>query len=106
MENMFDFFLLKLSVTNLKERFVRVHKVLWKLCCKSCGRYRINSLVPKRLLKTRIFEKERKLSSEKRFLAYLSLALSSTKNVEEKLIRANKVFWQVLCKLYERFFGT
>ena len=58
MENIFDFFLLELSVRNLRERFVRVYKVLWNLCCKSCGRYRIISLVPKRLLRTHNFEKK------------------------------------------------
>ena len=52
------FFLLELSVRNLRERFVRVHRVLWNLCCKSCGRYRIISLVPKRLLRTHNFEKK------------------------------------------------
>ena len=34
-----------------------------------CGSYRINSVTPKKLLKTQLFEKKSKFSSEKKFLA-------------------------------------
>ena len=33
------------------------------------------------------------------------LVLSSMTNVKQKLVSAEKVFWQVLCKLYDHFFG-
>ena len=56
-----------------------------------CVSYMIVSVGPKKLLKTRIFERECKLSSENRILAYFSFELSSMMKVEEKLIRGNKV---------------
>ena len=33
------------------------------------------------------------------------LVLSSMTNVKQKLVSAEKVFWQVLCMLYDHFFG-
>ena len=44
-----------------------------------CGRYKINSLGPKGLLKTQTFGKKGKLSSEEKFLAYFSRSIEHDK---------------------------
>ena len=44
-----------------------------------CGSHRINSVIPKKLLKTKTFEKKGKLSSEKSFWPVFSLILESDK---------------------------
>ena len=41
----------------------------------------------------------------KKKLANFLFVLSSMTNVKQKLVSAEKVFWQVLCMLYDHFFG-
>ena len=64
-----------------------------------CGRYRINSVTPTRLLKTQIFERKGKLSSEKMFLARFFLAFSSVTDLRDQFLNIHKLFRQILLKL-------
>ena len=54
---------------------------------KDCGTYKINSLAPKRLLKTQFFERKAILPIKK---GQRYFALSSTKNEKEELIGVQK----------------
>ena len=94
-------FLLLSTLTNLREppkRFKRFltgtvevfRSLLWDL--RGCGNTK--------------FEKERQSFLWKNWLGLLFLILSNITKVMEQLIRVHKVFWQVVCKLYDPFFRT
>ena len=74
---------------------------------KYCAGYKINSLGPKSLLKTLSVEKKQgNLSSEKKIIWPFFLLLSSLTNLKEQILTVRKVFWQLLCKWQDHFFGT
>ena len=62
-------------MTNLSEQFIRVHKVFWQYC----GSNKINSLGPKRLLKTQIFEKKAIFAEKERFWPIISRIIECDK---------------------------
>ena len=76
--------------------------ILWisTRCFDSCcGSYKILSVTYKRLLKTQILGKKRKLSSEEKLLACFFLAFSSVTNLRSQFMNIYKVFWQLMWKL-------
>ena len=95
------FFLALSSVTNLSEQIIRVYKVFWQLLWS----YSINSVTPKRLLKTQTLEKNANFPVKKRFGLFF-LALSSVTNLRNHFIGILKVFWQLLWKLQDHFCNT
>ena len=63
-----------------------------KRCSKFyCGRYRINSVTPKSLLKTLIFQ-EKAITPVKIFYGLFFLALSGVTNLTQQIERVQKVF--------------
>ena len=62
------FFLVISSVTNASEHFVRVHRLFSQIVWGFWEHF----LGPKRLLRTQVFEKKDKFSSEERTLAFFS----------------------------------
>ena len=91
-----------LNVTNLKEQIVRVHKVLWQSRRKLKNHF-FNTW---EVVEIRNSWKKTIFSSENKKLAYFLFVLASTKNVKEQTLKAHKVSWQVMCKLYDHFLGT
>ena len=69
------YFLVVSNMTNIKEQFIKVHKFF----DNHCGSYKINSLGPKRLLKTQIFGKKCKISCEEKILAYFPRIIERAK---------------------------
>ena len=65
--------------------------------------YKIVSLTPKSLLKTKFFKKRQPFQKWEDFGLFF-LVLSNMTNLREQLIRLHKVFWQELSKQYDRFF--
>ena len=63
-----------------------------------CGSYRINSVTPKKLLKTQTFEKKANFQV-KRVFGLFFLAFSSVTNLKGQFFRVHKVLWQLLWKL-------
>ena len=65
-----------------------------------CGKYNINSVRPKKLLKTKIFEKKCYLSSEEKILAYLSRIIERNKpDLANETGAKQNVVSQLLLKL-------
>ena len=62
-----------------------------------CGSYKINTLGPKRLLRTQVFERKGTLSS-KEIIWPIFLVLLNITNVREQIVRVHNVFSQLLCK--------
>ena len=102
MTKQFGIFFLLSSVTSIKGHFVRVQKVfwhlLWKLYDYFCNIWEVVG-------KHKILKEKGKPSSEGKFLAFF-LVLTNMANVRQRLVRAHKVLWQVLCKICDRFFRT
>ena len=70
-----------------------------------CGRFRVISASPKRLLRTKISEKKGKLSSEKNFWPIFP-NLSSVIDLSGQFMGVHKVFWQLLWKLKDHSCNT
>ena len=60
-----------------------------------CGSFKINSLGPKRLLKTQIFGAKGKLSSQE-MTSDIFLVISTVTNLKGQNLRVQKAFWQLL----------
>ena len=67
--------------------------------------HRIISLRPKGCLK-HSFSEKKAFSPTKKSIRPIILVLWSMKNFRKQFITVYKVFWQVLCKLWDHFFGT
>ena len=60
-----------------------------------CGSFKINSLGPKRLLKTQIFGAKGKLSSQE-MISVFFLVFSTVTNLKGQYVKVQKAFWQLL----------
>ena len=89
------------SVTNIRQQFLSVHKVFWRLLWSN----KINSFWPERL-KTQIFRKKRQpLQWRKKFWPNFP-ALSNMTDVGGEITRVKNVFWNLLWKWRNQFFRT
>ena len=71
---------------NLRYHFIRLHKVFWQ----SFASCKLFSVLPKRLLKKRIFFKKRQSVLRKRYRGLFFLVLSNMRNVRDQFIIVHK----------------
>ena len=90
------------SVKNLREHYIRVHKVFWQIPWKLQGHF----FRTYKIIENTNFWKIGNLSSEAKILSHSSFVLLSVTNLRELFIRVHKVFWQILWKLQGHFFRT
>ena len=90
------------SVKNLREHYIRVHKVFWQLLWKLQGHF----FRTYKVIENTNFWKIGNLSSEAKILSHSSFVLLSVTNLRELFIRVHKVLWQILWELQGRFFRT
>ena len=89
------FFLTLSSVINLKENFIRVHKVFWHLLWKFCDQlFRIWEVV-----EIKIFWKERQSFRRKKDFGLFFLTISRVKNLREQFLRVQRQF-EIYCGSY------
>ena len=102
MTNVFGlFFVVFSSKTNLTEQYVKLHEALWRLLSK-LWKFFSNTLE----VVENTFFKKKAILPMKKTLACLPLAKSNITNVREQIIRVQKVFWYLLCKVYFYFYRT
>ena len=90
------------SVKNLREHFIRVHKVFWQILWKLQGHF----FRTYEVIENTNFWKIGNLSSEAKILSHSSFVLLSVTNLRELFIKVHKVLWQILWELQGRFFRT